>query len=156
MYSSSLISVLPRVHPRPQPRPHELDRVDHPHGVHQIPRQSRTLCRRWDWKRMVSATWFCLFSINALKKKNYLIWMIFRQCFWVNILYLTVIRWRDIFKIVKKDCGWIKEFNLLFRFITWIDRDPETIARQEALKKRDKLSKDDEERMAEFIRARVR
>ena len=47
--------------------------------------------------------------------------------------------------------------NLLFiRFITWIDRDPETIARQEALKKRDKLSKDDEERMAEFIRARVR
>ena len=43
-----------------------------------------------------------------------------------------------------------------FRYITWIDRDPETIARQEALKKRDKLSKDDEERMAEFIRARVR
>ncbi len=45
---------------------------------------------------------------------------------------------------------------IIFRFITWIDRDPETIARQEALKKRDKLSKDDEERMAEFIQARVR
>ena len=44
---------------------------------------------------------------------------------------------------------------LLFRYITWIDRDPETIARQEALKKRDKMQKDDEERMAEFIRSQV-
>lgn len=40
-------------------------------------------------------------------------------------------------------------------FITWIDRDPETIARQEALAKRDKLQKDDEERMAEFIHRQV-
>jgi hypothetical protein len=59
--------------------------------------------------------------------------------------------------VLEVDYGWVKkQINLLFRFITWIDRDPETIARQEALKKRDKLSKDDEERMAEFIRARVR
>lgn len=43
----------------------------------------------------------------------------------------------------------------LNRYITWIDRDPETIARQEALKKKDKLAKDDEERMAEFIRSQV-
>jgi hypothetical protein len=50
----------------------------------------------------------------------------------------------------------LKICMIIFRFITWIDRDPETIARQEALKKRDKLSKDDEERMAEFIQARVR
>ena len=48
-----------------------------------------------------------------------------------------------------------KIFVLFFRYITWIDRDPETIARQEALKKRDKMSKDDEERMAEFIRSQV-
>lgn len=40
-------------------------------------------------------------------------------------------------------------------YITYIDRDPETIARQEALKRRDKLSKDDDERMAEFIRQQV-
>jgi len=40
-------------------------------------------------------------------------------------------------------------------YITWIDRDPETIARQEALNKKDKLSKTDDERMAEFIKNQV-
>jgi DNA/RNA-binding protein KIN17 len=43
----------------------------------------------------------------------------------------------------------------IFRYITWIDRDPETIARQEAVRKRERLEKDDEERLAEFIRAQV-
>ena len=40
-------------------------------------------------------------------------------------------------------------------YITWIDRDPETIARQEASAKKDKLAKDDEERLAEFIKKQV-
>lgn len=40
-------------------------------------------------------------------------------------------------------------------FVTWIDRDPETIARQEALAKKGKLDKDDAERMAEFIEKQV-
>merc|ERR1712170_264135 len=40
-------------------------------------------------------------------------------------------------------------------YITWIDRDPETIARQEAMSKKDKLAKDDQEREAEFIRKQV-
>ena len=40
-------------------------------------------------------------------------------------------------------------------YITWIDRDPETIARQEAMSKKDKLAKDDDERMADFIRKQV-
>ena len=40
-------------------------------------------------------------------------------------------------------------------FITWIDRDPETIKRQEALQKREKMDKDDDERMAEFIAQQV-
>jgi len=40
-------------------------------------------------------------------------------------------------------------------YIAWIDRDPETIARQEALAKRDKMAKDDEERLAEFISKQV-
>ncbi len=40
-------------------------------------------------------------------------------------------------------------------YITWIDRDPETIARQEALKKKEKVAKDDEERMADFIAKQV-
>lgn len=40
-------------------------------------------------------------------------------------------------------------------YVTWIDRDPETIARQEALQKKDKMEKDDEERLAEFIRKQV-
>ena len=36
-------------------------------------------------------------------------------------------------------------------YITWIDRDPETIARQEALQKKEKMAKDDNEKMQEFI-----
>ena len=40
-------------------------------------------------------------------------------------------------------------------YITWIDRDPETIARQEASAKKDKLAKDDQEKMAEFIQKQV-
>ena len=40
-------------------------------------------------------------------------------------------------------------------WITWIDRDPETIARQDALAKKEKMAKDDEERLAEFIRQQV-
>ena len=40
-------------------------------------------------------------------------------------------------------------------YIAWIDRDPETIARQEALAKKDKMAKDDEERLAEFITKQV-
>lgn len=40
-------------------------------------------------------------------------------------------------------------------YITWIDRDPETIARQEALSKKEKLAKDDDEKMAAFIRKQV-
>ena len=40
-------------------------------------------------------------------------------------------------------------------YITWIDRDPETIARQEADSKKEKLEKDDQEREAEFIRKQV-
>jgi hypothetical protein len=37
-------------------------------------------------------------------------------------------------------------------YITWIDQNPETLARQEALEKRDKMSKDDYKRMADFFR----
>jgi len=40
-------------------------------------------------------------------------------------------------------------------WITWIDRDPETIARQDAVAKKEKMAKDDEERLAEFIRQQV-
>ena len=40
-------------------------------------------------------------------------------------------------------------------WITWIDRDPETIARQDAITKKEKMAKDDEERLAEFIRQQV-
>ncbi|CAG0916949.1 unnamed protein product [Notodromas monacha] len=40
-------------------------------------------------------------------------------------------------------------------FITYIDRDPDTIARQEALAKKKKMEKDDEERLQEFIDRQV-
>jgi DNA/RNA-binding protein KIN17 len=40
-------------------------------------------------------------------------------------------------------------------YITYIDRDPETIARQQALAKKQKMDKDDEERMLEFVEKQV-
>ena len=40
-------------------------------------------------------------------------------------------------------------------YVTWIDRDPETIARQEALQKKEKMAKDDNELMAEFINKQI-
>ena len=40
-------------------------------------------------------------------------------------------------------------------YITWIDRDPETIARQEALQKKEKMAKDDNELMQEFINKQI-
>jgi len=40
-------------------------------------------------------------------------------------------------------------------YVTWVDRDPETIARQEALQKKEKMAKDDSERMVEFINKQV-
>jgi DNA/RNA-binding protein KIN17 len=40
-------------------------------------------------------------------------------------------------------------------YVTWVDRDPETIARQEALQKKEKMAKDDSERMEEFINRQV-
>ena len=44
---------------------------------------------------------------------------------------------------------------MLSRYVTWIDRDPETIARQEALEKKEKMAKDDDELMAEFINKQI-
>lgn len=40
-------------------------------------------------------------------------------------------------------------------FISYIDRDPETIAQQEALAKKKRMDKDDEERLQEFINKQV-
>jgi len=40
-------------------------------------------------------------------------------------------------------------------FVTYIDRDPETIARQQALAKKDKMDKDDEERTLQFVEKQV-
>ncbi|ETN65421.1 kin17 [Anopheles darlingi] len=41
-------------------------------------------------------------------------------------------------------------------FITYIDRDPETLAMQEKMAKKQKMDKDDAERLAEFIEEQVR
>ncbi|XP_011497006.1 PREDICTED: DNA/RNA-binding protein KIN17 [Ceratosolen solmsi marchali] len=41
-------------------------------------------------------------------------------------------------------------------FITYIDRDPETIAAQEKKMKKDKMDRDDQERMMDFINKQVR
>ncbi len=49
-------------------------------------------------------------------------------------------------KVDETEKGW---------YITWIDRDPDTIARQERLAKKGRLDKDDEEKLAEFIEKQV-
>ena len=46
-------------------------------------------------------------------------------------------------------------FLSFLRYVTWIDRDPETIARQEAMQKKEKMTKDDNELMAEFINKQI-
>ncbi|OXA43925.1 DNA/RNA-binding protein KIN17 [Folsomia candida] len=40
-------------------------------------------------------------------------------------------------------------------FVTWVDREPETIARQQAAAKKRKMDKDDDERMSDFIAKQV-
>lgn len=40
-------------------------------------------------------------------------------------------------------------------YITYIDRDPETIAQQDKIRKKEKMDKDDEERLLEFIEKQV-
>lgn len=40
-------------------------------------------------------------------------------------------------------------------YITYIDRDPDTIAQQDKLRKKEKMDKDDEERLMEFIEKQV-
>ncbi len=44
---------------------------------------------------------------------------------------------------------------IYYIFIILIIRDPETIARQQQLAKKQKMDKDDEERMLEFIEKQV-
>ncbi|CAG7729743.1 unnamed protein product [Allacma fusca] len=71
-----------------------------------------------------------------------------------NHLHMNATRWLSLTEYVKwlgrqgictvdeTEKGW---------YITWIDRDPETIARQVADMKKQKMDKDDEERKREFI-----
>ena len=40
-------------------------------------------------------------------------------------------------------------------FITYIDRDPETVKRQESMAKKEKMELDDEERIQRFIQKQV-
>ena len=62
---SHSFAVLSRIHQWPEPCPHELDRVDHPDRVHQVPGQSRTLCRWWNRKRMVRND--CIFYVMTVR-----------------------------------------------------------------------------------------
>lgn len=69
-------------------------------------------------------------------------------------LHMNATRWLSLTSFVKwlgrtgkctvdqTEKGW---------FITWIDRDPDTIRKQEAIAKKERLDMDDEERMAKFI-----
>lgn len=75
-----------------------------------------------------------------------------------NHLHMNATKWYSLTEFVKwlgrtgqatvdeTEKGW---------YITYIDRDPETLARQEKLARKDKQEKDDEERLQEFIRQQV-
>uniref|UniRef100_A0A182MBG0 DNA cross-link repair 1A protein n=1 Tax=Anopheles culicifacies TaxID=139723 RepID=A0A182MBG0_9DIPT len=74
-------------------------------------------------------------------------------------LHMNATKWHSLSDFVKylgrnghcvvdeTDKGW---------FITYIDRDPETLAMQEKMAKKQKMDKDDAERLAEFIEEQVR
>lgn len=74
-------------------------------------------------------------------------------------LHMNATKWHSLSEFVKflgrnghcvvdeTDKGW---------FITYIDRDPETLAMQEKMAKKQKMDKDDAERLAEFIEEQVR
>ncbi|XP_055625828.1 DNA/RNA-binding protein KIN17 [Toxorhynchites rutilus septentrionalis] len=74
-------------------------------------------------------------------------------------LHMNATKWHSLSEFVKylgrnghcvvdeTEKGW---------FISYIDRDPETLAMQEKMAKKQKMDKDDEERLAEFIEEQVR
>lgn len=74
-------------------------------------------------------------------------------------LHMNATKWHSLSEFVKylgrnghcvvdeTEKGW---------FISYIDRDPETLAMQEKIAKKQKMDKDDEERLAEFIEEQVR
>jgi len=75
-----------------------------------------------------------------------------------NHLHMNATKWLSLTSFVKwlgregicvvdeTEKGW---------FVTWVDRDPETIARQQQLAKKEKMDKDDNERLLEFIQKQV-
>lgn len=75
-----------------------------------------------------------------------------------NHLHMNATRWETLTGFVKwlgregkctvdqTEKGW---------FITWIDRNPDTIARQEALAKKERMDKDDHERTLSFVNKQV-
>jgi DNA/RNA-binding protein KIN17 len=75
-----------------------------------------------------------------------------------NHLHMNATKWLSLTEFIKylgregvctvdeTEKGW---------FVTWIDRDPETIAREQQLAKKQKMDKDDNERMLEFIEKQV-
>lgn len=75
-----------------------------------------------------------------------------------NHLHMNATQWETLTEFVKwlgraghctvdeTEKGW---------FVTYIDRDPETIRRQEALVKQEKMKLDDEERMAKFFQKQM-
>lgn len=74
-------------------------------------------------------------------------------------LHMNATKWHSLSEFVKflgrnghcvvdeTEKGW---------FISYIDRDPETLAQQEKMAKKQKMDKDDAERLAEFIEEQVR
>ncbi|XP_067140977.1 DNA/RNA-binding protein KIN17 [Centruroides vittatus] len=73
-------------------------------------------------------------------------------------LHMNATRWETLTDFVKwlgREGHCVVDYTDKGWFISYIDRDPETIRRQEALAKKEKMNLDDEERIAKFIEKQI-
>ncbi|KFM76321.1 DNA/RNA-binding protein KIN17, partial [Stegodyphus mimosarum] len=75
-----------------------------------------------------------------------------------NHLHMNSTQWETLTEFVKwlgREGHCVVDETEKGWFVTYIDRDPETIRRQEALAKQEKMKLDDEERMAKFFQRQM-
>lgn len=74
-------------------------------------------------------------------------------------LHMNATKWHSLSEFVKflgRNGHCVADETEKGWFISYIDRDPETLAQQEKMAKKQKMDKDDAERLAEFIEEQVR
>lgn len=75
-----------------------------------------------------------------------------------NHLHMNATEWETLTEFVKylgREGKCVVDETEKGWFVTYIDRDPDVIALQESMRKKDKLDKDDNERMMEFLERQI-